>query len=164
MKASVGDQVIVVSAQTGTPARTGTIVELRHPDGTPPYVVRWSDTSHDAVYFPGTDGRIEPVDLRDASIGSPRSHAAVAKNWVVDVELVEDDGETTARAVLRVEDGRPVESRHGRAVKAPTDDDRPEIGDKVAVARALRHLSEMLLAEAATTMSQLEQRDVLLDH
>ena len=48
MKASVGDQVIVVSAQTGTPARTGTIVELRHPDGPPPYVVRWSDTGHDA--------------------------------------------------------------------------------------------------------------------
>jgi len=49
MKASIGDQVIVASAQTGTPARTGTIVALRHPDGTPPYVVRWSDTGHEGV-------------------------------------------------------------------------------------------------------------------
>jgi len=164
MKASIGDQVIVASAQTGTPARTGTIVALRHPDGTPPYVVRWSDTGHEGVYFPGNDGRIEPADLRDSTIHAPRSAPARTKSWVVDVELVENGDETTARAVLRVDDGRPVEGRHGRAIRAPHDENLPQVGDRVAVARALRHLSDTLLAEASSTMSGLEHRDVILTH
>ena len=164
MKAHIGDQVIVASAQTGAPARTGSIVELRHPDGTPPYVVRWDDTGHDGVYFPGTDGRIESVDVRDATIHAQRSRAARIKTWVVDVELVEEGDETTARALLRPDDGHPLESRHGRAVKAPRDDDLPLVGDQVAVARALRHLSDSLLAEASRTMSHREHRDVILTH
>jgi hypothetical protein len=164
MKARIGDQVIVASAQTGAPARTGTIVELRHPDGTPPYVVRWDDTGHEGVYFPGTDGRIETVDVRDTTIHAQRTRHGHVKTWVVDVELVEEGDETTARAVLRVDDGHPLESRHGRAVKAPHDDNLPLIGDQVAVARALRHLAETLLAEASSTMSDLEHRDVILTH
>jgi hypothetical protein len=162
MKAKVGDQVIVESAQTGAPARTGTIVGLRHPDGTPPYVVRWSDTGDEVVYFPRHDGRIEAIDLRDATITAQRSRMATAKRWVVDVELVEDGPETTARAVLRLDDGRSVEGRHGRAVRAPDDKELPRIGDEVAVARALRNLADSLLADASTTMSVLEHRDVIL--
>jgi len=162
MKAQVGDQVVVASAQTGAPARTGTIVELRHPDGTPPYVVRWSDTGHVGVYFPRHDGRIEPIDLRDATITAQRSRVAGTKRWVVDVELVEDGPETTARAVLRLDDGRPVEGRHGRAMRAPADKELPRIGDEIAVARALRNLADTLLADASTTMSGLEHRDVVL--
>jgi hypothetical protein len=164
MKAQIGDQVIVASAQTGAPARTGTIVELRHPDGTPPYVVRWDDTGHEGVYFPGTDGRVETVDLRDSALVHQRSRVARVKSWVVDVELVEDGDETTARAVLRVDDGRPIESRHGRAVKAPRDDSMPIVGDKIAAARALYHLADTLLADASTTMSDVEHRDVILTH
>ena len=164
MKAQVGDQVIVASATTGAPARTGTIVELRHPDGTPPYVVRWSDTGHEAVYFPGHDGRVETIDLRDATVPAQHSAKARTKTWVVDVELVEDGPETTARAVLRVDDGRPVESRHGRAMRAPRDKELPHIGDEIAVARALRHLADTLLADASDTMSGLEHRDVIVTH
>ena len=162
MKAQVGDQVIVASAQTGAPSRTGTIVELRHPDGTPPYVVRWSDTGHEGVYFPGHDGRVEPVDLRDTTIVAQRSRLARTKTWVVDVELVEDGPETTARAVLRVDDGRPVESRHGRAMRAPGDKELPRIGDEIAVARALRNLADTLLADASAAISDLEHREVSL--
>jgi hypothetical protein len=162
MKAQVGDRVIVASVQTGAPARTGTIVALRHPDGTPPYVVRWNDDGHEGVYFPGLDGRVETIDLRDATVVAPRSPVDRIKSWVVDVELVECDDETTARAVLRLDDGRPVQSRYGRTVRAPHDEDLPMVGDKVAVARALRRLSDTLLAEASTTMSQVEHRDVIL--
>jgi len=164
MKAQIGDQVIVASAQTGAPARTGTIVELRHPDGTPPYVVRWSDTGSECDYFPGPDGRVETVDLRDDSIAVQRTRVSRIKSWVVDVEVVENGEETTARAVLRVEDGRPVESRYGRAVRNVRDDDLPIVGDQVAVARALRRLSDRLLDEASETMSALEHRDVMLTH
>jgi hypothetical protein len=164
MKAQVGDRVIVASVQTGVPARTGTIVALRHPDGTPPYVVRWDDDGHEGVYFPGHDGRVETIDLRDSTVVPPRSPVDRIKSWVVDVELVECGEETTARAVLRVDDGRPVQSRYGRSVRAPRDEDLPIVGDKVAVSRALRRLSDTLLAEASTAMSQHEHRDVILTH
>jgi len=162
MKAQVGDQVVVASAQTGAPARTGTIVELRHPDGTPPYVVRWSDTGHEGVYFPRHDGRIESVDLRDATIRAQHTAVSRTKTWVVDVDLIEDGPETTARAVLRLDDGRPVESRHGRAMRAPDDKELPRIGDEIAVARALRNLADTLLADASAAMSDLEHREVSL--
>jgi len=164
MKAQIGDQVVVASAQTGVPARTGTIVELRHPDGTPPYVVRWSDTGHEGVYFPGHDGRIELADLRDSTIRAKQAPVACTKSWVVDVEVVEDGAETTARAVLRIDDGRAIQSRHGRAMRAPDDKELPRVGDAVAVARALRNLADALLADASSTMSGLEHRDVSLTH
>ena len=162
MKAQIGDQVIVASAQPGAAARTGTIVGLRHPDGTPPYVVRWTDTGQEGVYFPRHDGRIESIDLRDARVAAQPSRIAGTKRWVVDVELVEDGAETTARAVLRLDDGRSVEGRHGRAVRAPDDKELPRVGDEVAVARALHHLADTLLADASSTMSALEHRDVIL--
>ena len=180
MRAEIGDKVIVASVQIGAPARTGTIVELRHRDGTPPYVVRWED-GHEGVYFPGQDGRVESgsLDLRTVTLptrmsGSPSTTTSAPstsapapaadriKSWVVDVELVERSEETTARAVLRLDDGRPVESRYGRAVRAPHDEDLPLVGDQVAVARALRQLADSLLAEASSTMSDLERKDVIL--
>ncbi|GAA2494955.1 DUF1918 domain-containing protein [Streptomyces sp. NPDC059506] len=58
MRASVGDRVIVESATTGQPRRDGEIVALHHPDGTPPYDVRWSDTGRVTVVFPGPDAHI----------------------------------------------------------------------------------------------------------
>ena len=76
MKAQIGDQVIVASAQTGAPARTGTIVELRHPDGTPPYVVRWSDSGSECVYFPGPDGHTVASVITRIAL----SHALIPDN------------------------------------------------------------------------------------
>jgi len=39
--------------------RIGVVVKLRHPDDSPPYVVRWLDDGHEALVFPGPDARIE---------------------------------------------------------------------------------------------------------
>lgn len=164
MKAAVGDRVVVASAQPGGRPRSGTIVELRHPDGTPPYVVCWSDTGQDVVYFPGSDGRVEhlgPAEVAEAPRGE---RARRVKSWRVDVTLVEDGTETTARAVLHDDTDLTIESPHGRSMRAPTDLDDPEVGDQVAVARALRHLSDRLLGVAGTTMSDHEHRDVILTH
>lgn len=44
----------------GDRRRIGVVVELRHPDGSPPYMVRWLDDGHEALVFPGPDARIEP--------------------------------------------------------------------------------------------------------
>ncbi len=51
MKASVGDRIVVVSTKVDGPVRDGVVVELRHPDGTPPYLVRWSDDGEPALFF-----------------------------------------------------------------------------------------------------------------
>ena len=33
--------------------------EVRHADGTPPYVVRWSDTGYEALVYPGADAFVQ---------------------------------------------------------------------------------------------------------
>jgi len=39
--------------------RVAVITELRHADGTPPYLVRWLDDGHEGLVFPGPDTTIE---------------------------------------------------------------------------------------------------------
>lgn len=59
MKAHVGDRLILEGPHVGDHRRVAVIVALRHDDGTPPYVVRWLDTGHEAFVFPGPDSRVE---------------------------------------------------------------------------------------------------------
>ncbi|GGL00950.1 hypothetical protein Ppa06_69360 [Planomonospora parontospora subsp. parontospora] len=42
-------------------------MELRHPDGAPPYVVRWVDDEHGGLVFLGPDARVVTKEDRDAS-------------------------------------------------------------------------------------------------
>jgi hypothetical protein len=59
MHAQVGDRLVVEGTHQGDHRRIGVILELRHPDGEPPYVVRWLDDGHEALVFPGPDARVE---------------------------------------------------------------------------------------------------------
>jgi hypothetical protein len=59
MFAQVGDRLVVRSTHVDGPVRDGEIIEVRHPDGSPPYVVRWSDDGHEALVFPGPDAFVE---------------------------------------------------------------------------------------------------------
>lgn len=58
MKAAVGDHIIIKGTRPGTTRREGEIVALHHPDGSPPYNVRWPDTGHIAVFIPGPDAHV----------------------------------------------------------------------------------------------------------
>ena len=58
MHASVGERIIVRANHLDEPNRDGEILEVHGPDGGPPYVVRWSDTGHEALFFPGPDSVI----------------------------------------------------------------------------------------------------------
>lgn len=58
MKAKVGDWLIVERAHLDEPRRRGQIIELRHPDGEPPYLVRWEDDEEVTLVFPGPDARV----------------------------------------------------------------------------------------------------------
>jgi hypothetical protein len=59
MKAHIGDRIVLEGTHVGDRRRVGVVTELRHEDGTPPYVVRWLDNGHEALLFPGPDARVE---------------------------------------------------------------------------------------------------------
>jgi hypothetical protein len=59
MHAEVGDRLVVRSQQLDGPVRDGEILEAHGPDGSPPYVVRWSDNGHETLFFPGPDAFVE---------------------------------------------------------------------------------------------------------
>jgi hypothetical protein len=57
MHAEVGDWLIVNSHAEGRPVRRASIIAVG-PDGKPPYTVRWTDTDHEALVFPGPDAEV----------------------------------------------------------------------------------------------------------
>jgi hypothetical protein len=67
MYARRGDRLVIHSRAVDGPVRDAEILEVRHPDGTPPYLVRWSDTGHEALVFPGPDATVENYEHGAAS-------------------------------------------------------------------------------------------------
>ena len=59
MHAEPGDQIRVKGHHVGDHERCGEVLEVRGTDGGPPLLVRWDDTGHEVLYFPGTDAVIE---------------------------------------------------------------------------------------------------------
>lgn len=55
MYAEVGDRLVIQSPHLDEPVRDAEILQVRHDDGSPPYLVRWSDTGHEGLVFPGPD-------------------------------------------------------------------------------------------------------------
>ncbi|CAM05805.1 uncharacterized protein DUF1918 [Saccharopolyspora erythraea NRRL 2338] len=58
MKAAVGDQLHVHSKHVDEADQTGEILEVRGPDGAPPYLVRFKD-GHQSLVYPGGDCEVE---------------------------------------------------------------------------------------------------------
>jgi hypothetical protein len=167
MKASVGDRIVIASNRLDHPLRDGKIVECRHDDGSPPYVVEWSDTGQTGLFFPGPDAHVEHEGDEDVAVrqavteqaGEVQSGRDV-KTWQVEVSVFESEGDTTAHAVLVAE--VPGVDATGRTYRNPHDADVPQIGDEIAVARALRRLSDRLLGVAAEDIAALEGHPVVL--
>jgi hypothetical protein len=57
MKAKVGDWLFVNSHSDSRHARRAKILDVGR-SGEPPYTVRWVDTDHEAIVFPGPDAEI----------------------------------------------------------------------------------------------------------
>ena len=68
MRAEVGDRLVIKGHVVGEHDRDAEVLEVRGTDGAPPYLVRWSDTGHEGLLFPGTDARIE--HLHDHAAGT----------------------------------------------------------------------------------------------
>jgi len=63
MNAHIGDQLVVEGTRIGDARRIGVITAIPHDDGTPPYQVRWLDTGHTSLIFPGVEAHVE-TDVR----------------------------------------------------------------------------------------------------
>ncbi len=59
MQASVGDRIVIRGHRVGEPDRDCQVVGVRRDDGEPPYIVRWEDSDHETLFFPGPDATIE---------------------------------------------------------------------------------------------------------
>jgi Domain of unknown function (DUF1876) len=76
------------------------------------------------------------------------------KHWTVDIEIDEHEGRTRAVARLGPQGGSRLVGV-GLARLNPVDRDVPEIGDELAVARALSELAHNLLEVAAGDIEQV---------
>jgi len=80
------------------------------------------------------------------------------RTWTIDLLLFEEDGRTRADAVLHTDAG--TELRHvGTAHLNPSDRDVPEIGDELAVCRALAGLTHDLLEASVADIKQNERTE-----
>lgn len=64
-----GDEVVIKGHQIGGPDRRGEVLETRGADGASPFVVRWDDTGHTTILYPGTDCEIHRLEHRSAERG-----------------------------------------------------------------------------------------------
>ena len=58
MHAHVGDWLIIPPPPHEKHERRGQVVEVPHPDGSPPYRVRWIEDDHVSLVFPPPDAHL----------------------------------------------------------------------------------------------------------
>lgn len=74
MRAVPGDRLIM----NGDPERVGVVIDVPHPDGSPPYVVRWHRSGHIALMSPDCYSSLVPAgcEFRPHSRPGITSHGA----------------------------------------------------------------------------------------
>jgi hypothetical protein len=116
--------------------------------------VEWSDNGQQGLVFPGPDAHV--VSPEGQPVAEPTARPARKQSWVVTIDLAEIDQETRAHAVLV---GEPLHvDAEGTARRRPGEADVPQIGDEIAVARALRRLSDLLLGAAEVDLTAADVR------
>ncbi len=64
MYASVGDRIVIKGHRIGDHDRDCEVLKVG-PDGGPPYLVRWGDSGHEALFFPGSDAFVEHYETAE---------------------------------------------------------------------------------------------------
>jgi hypothetical protein len=171
MKARPGDRIILAAATVDGAVRDGEVLETRGDDGAPPYLVRWSD-GHEGLLYPGPGSvlRVTPHGPSGTGMSAEGSAAPAPKaptsptapsapkppttgaqprvrDWQVRISVFGSDDDSEASVVLLADSPTHL-TAHGHSHRSDYDRDVPEIGDEVAVARALRRLADQLLETA----------------
>ncbi|MHB8187958.1 MAG: dsRBD fold-containing protein [Dermatophilaceae bacterium] len=159
MKAQVGDRIILAGTRVDDPVRDGEVLEVKGSDGNAPYTVKWSDGHIGLVYpGPGAVMRVESGSSEARRSAASTPGAGTSKTWRVQISVVETGDNTRATALL-ISDQPGQFSAQGASHRSPRDDPLPTIGDEVAVARALRHLADTLLARAESDIEAVTGTD-----
>jgi Domain of unknown function (DUF1918) len=58
MHAEVGDELIVDSLHVDEAPRKGEILQVRVDNGREHYIVRWDDTGHESLFYPGPTSHV----------------------------------------------------------------------------------------------------------
>jgi Domain of unknown function (DUF1876)/Domain of unknown function (DUF1918) len=164
MRAHVGDHIVLAGEHVDQPTRDGLVKEVRGQDGEPPFLIEWSD-GHTGLVYPGPGSVLRITGSEEP--GSPDPHRPATAGgtttgrmheWTVRVSIFESGDDTRATAVLLSDSPRQLTAR-GESHRSPDDEPVPEIGDEVAVARALRHLAERLVATAESDIEDLTGKE-----
>ena len=59
MQAHAGDGLVIKGHHVGEPDRKGEVLEARGPGDTQPFMVRWDETGHVTLFYPGSDCVVE---------------------------------------------------------------------------------------------------------
>ena len=86
------------------------------------------------------------------------------KHWTVDIYVDEHDDDTTRAEARLVNPDRTGLVGTGIAKRNPHDLEVPEIGDELAVSRALGHLARMLLDATSDDIAAVRHTPVHLEH
>ena len=85
------------------------------------------------------------------------------KHWTVEILIGEDEAERVTHAEARLKTAeRPYLQGKGNARRNPQDANVPEIGDELAVARALSDLAHELLHAAVEDIQQVTREKVTI--
>jgi hypothetical protein len=79
MQAKVGDWLVIKGLPTQHADHRGLITNVRSPDGSPPYVVRWLDTGRVAMVFPGPDAVVVPAEEQHSADERTQSRVAAVQ-------------------------------------------------------------------------------------
>jgi hypothetical protein len=79
MKAKNGDWLVMKGTTAGQHDHRGLIIEVHSEDGSPPYVVRWLNTDHEATVYPGSDAIVVTAEEQDEADERARVRAAKAR-------------------------------------------------------------------------------------
>ena len=62
MDANAGDRIVVRGHRKGQPVRACLVLEVRGSRRGAPYLVRWDDSGHETLFFPGSDATVDHAD------------------------------------------------------------------------------------------------------
>ncbi|MFI9450756.1 DUF1918 domain-containing protein [Amycolatopsis sp. NPDC052450] len=82
MRAQRGDWLVIKGPVVGKPDQRGLIIEVRNPDGAPPYVVRWPQDDHVSTVFPGPDAVVVTEAEQNAADEAERARLTAVREAI----------------------------------------------------------------------------------
>lgn len=82
MRAKVGDWLVMKGTTTGQHDQRGLISEVHSEDGSPPYVVRWLATEHEAIVYPGSDAIVVTAEEQEEADERARARLAAMQSEI----------------------------------------------------------------------------------